>query len=78
MTANWLKHLVVLLPADPKWLFCFGSFVVLDVACGFFIVLLRLACDHLYRKWLFIWMSLVMFLIVSYFVLSNFLTRCLG
>ena len=30
----------------------------------------RLAGDHLYGKWLIIWLSLVMFLIVSYFVLS--------
>ena len=32
----------------------------------------RLAGDHLYGKWLFIWMSLVMSLVVSYFVLSFF------
>ena len=30
----------------------------------------KLADDHLYGKWLFIWLSLVMSLIVSYFVLS--------
>ena len=30
----------------------------------------RLAGDHLYGKWLFTWLSLVMYLIVSYFVLS--------
>ena len=30
----------------------------------------RLAGDHLYGKWLFTWLSLVMSLMVSYFVLS--------
>ena len=30
----------------------------------------RLADDHLYGKWLFTWLSLVMSLMVSYFVLS--------
>ena len=30
----------------------------------------RLAGDHVYGKWLFTWMSLVMSLIVSHFVLS--------
>ena len=30
----------------------------------------RLAGDHLYGKWLFTWLSLVMYLMVSYFVLS--------
>ena len=33
----------------------------------------RLAGDHLYGKWLFTWLSLVMSLMVSYFVLSFFL-----
>ena len=32
-----------------------------------------LAGDHLCGKWLLTWLSLVMFLIVSYFVLSYFL-----
>ena len=32
----------------------------------------RLAGDHLYRKWLFNWLLLVMSLMVSYFVLSFF------
>ena len=32
----------------------------------------RLAGDHLYGKWLFIWLSLVVFLMVSYCVLSLF------
>ena len=32
----------------------------------------RLAGDHLYGKWLFTWLSLVMFFMVSYFVLSFF------
>ena len=32
----------------------------------------RLADDHLYGKWLFTWLSLVMSLVVSYFVLSFF------
>ena len=32
----------------------------------------RLACDHLYGKWMFTWLSLVMSLMVSYFVLSFF------
>ena len=30
----------------------------------------RLADEHLYGKWLFTWLSLVMSLMVSYFVLS--------
>ena len=30
----------------------------------------RLAGDHLYGKWLFAWLSLVMSLMMSYFVLS--------
>ena len=30
----------------------------------------RLAVDHLHAKWLFTWLSLMMSLIVSYFVLS--------
>ena len=30
----------------------------------------RLAGDHLHGKWLFTWLSLVMSLMVSYFVLS--------
>ena len=30
----------------------------------------RLAGDHLYGKWLLTWLSLVMYLMVSYFVLS--------
>ena len=32
----------------------------------------RLAGDNLYGKWLFTWLSLVMSLVVSYFVLSVF------
>ena len=32
----------------------------------------RLAGDHLYGKWLFTWLSLVMLLMVSCFVLSFF------
>ena len=32
----------------------------------------RLAGDHLFGKWLFTWLLLVMSLIVSYFVLSFF------
>ena len=32
----------------------------------------RLAGDHLYGKWLITWLSLVMSLMVSYFVLSFF------
>ena len=32
----------------------------------------RQAGDHLYGKWLFTWLSLVMSLILSYFVLSFF------
>ena len=32
----------------------------------------RLAGDHLHGKWLFTWLSLVMSLMVSYFVLSFF------
>ena len=32
----------------------------------------RLADDHLYGKWLFTWLSLLMSLMVSYFVLSFF------
>ena len=32
----------------------------------------RLAGDHLYGKWLFTWLSLVVSLAVSYFVLSFF------
>ena len=32
----------------------------------------RLAGDHLYWKWLFTWLSLSIFLIVSYSVLSFF------
>ena len=32
----------------------------------------RLAGDHQYRKWLFTWQSLVMSLMVSYFMLSFF------
>ena len=32
----------------------------------------RLASDHLYGKWLFTWQSLVMSLMVFYFVLSFF------
>ena len=38
----------------------------------------RLADDHLYGKWLFTWLSLVMSLMVSYFVLSDSPTRCHG
>ena len=34
----------------------------------------RLAGDHLYGKWLFTWVSLLMSLMVSYFVLA-FLSR---
>ena len=33
---------------------------------------IRLAGDHLYGKWLFTWLSLVMSLMMSYFVLSFF------
>ena len=33
----------------------------------------RLAADHLYGTWLFTWPSLVMSLMVSYFVLSFFI-----
>ena len=33
---------------------------------------IRLVGDHLYGKWLFIWLSLVMSLMVSYFALSFF------
>ena len=36
----------------------------------------RLAGDHMYEKWLFTWLWLVMSLMVSYFVL--FPMRCLG
>ena len=32
--------------------------------------IIRLAGDHLYGKWLFTWLSLVMTLIASYYVLS--------
>ena len=32
----------------------------------------RLAGNHLYGKWLFIWLSLVMSLMVSYFVFTFF------
>ena len=32
----------------------------------------RLASDHLYGKWRFTWLSLVMSLMISYFVLSFF------
>ena len=32
----------------------------------------RLAGDHLYGKWLFTWLSLVMSLMMSYFLLSYF------
>ena len=32
----------------------------------------RLACDHLYGKWQFTWLSLVMSMVGSYFVLSFF------
>ena len=32
----------------------------------------RLAADHLYGKWLFTWLSLVMSLVVSCFALSFF------
>ena len=38
----------------------------------------RLAGEHLYGKWLFTWLSLVVSLMVTYFVLSFFPTRCLG
>ena len=31
---------------------------------------IRLADDHLYEKWLFTWLAVVMSLMVSYFVLS--------
>ena len=37
-----------------------------------------LAGDHLYGIWLFTWLSLVRSLMVYYFVLSFFPTRCLG
>ena len=37
----------------------------------------RLAGDHLYEKVLFTGLSLVMSLMMSYFVLSFFPTRCL-
>lgn len=33
---------------------------------------IRLAGDHLYGKWLFAWLSLVISLMVSYLVLSPF------
>ena len=33
---------------------------------------IKLADDHLYGKWLFTWLSLVMYLMVFYFVLSFF------
>ena len=32
----------------------------------------KLAGDYLYRKWLFTWLTLVMSLMVSYFLLSFF------
>ena len=32
----------------------------------------RLAGDHLYGKWLFTWLSFVVSLVVSYFVVSFF------
>ena len=64
---------VILLLAVPRRLFCFGSFVVLDVVfrCLWLFSLyinikigkntfnVRLAGGHLYRKQLFTWLSLV-------------------
>ena len=38
----------------------------------------RLAGDHLYGKWLFTWLSLVISLMMSYFVLSFFPRDDLG
>ena len=35
-------------------------------------IVIRLAGDHLHGKWLFTWLSPVMYLMVSYFVLSFF------
>ena len=35
-------------------------------------VYVRLADDHLYGKWLFTWLSLVVSLVVSYFLKSFF------
>ena len=58
----------------PRSWLCFGSFVVLDVVCGCFVVLVRyenktnskrklvtisLADGHLYGKWLSLVMSLI-------------------
>ena len=40
--------------------------------------IIRLAGDHLYGKWLFTWLSLVMTLIASYYVLSFFPLDVLG
>ena len=70
---------IILLPTAPKRLFCFGSFMVLVVVCGDLFFLLgvksknrykwmfnvRLAGDSQYGKWLFTWLSLVMFLMMS-------------
>ena len=68
--------------AIPRRLFCFGSLVILDVMCRYLSLFLsyikikigknrsmlnvRLAGDHLYWKWLFIWQSLVMSLVASF------------
>ena len=73
-------------PLPLLGLFWFGYLVDLDVVCGYNLLFLldikteigKKGClmlgtgDHLFGKWLFTWLSLVMSLVVSYFVLSLF------
>ena len=71
----------MLLLAVPRRLFCFGSLMILDVACCYLWLFslyinikigqnsnynVTLAGDHLYGKLLFIWLSLVMSMVVSF------------
>ena len=47
--------------------------------CGYILFfLLDIKIDNLYGKWVFTWLSPVMSLMVSYFVLTFFPTRCWG
>ena len=39
-TANYVNPRVILLPGVPRRLFCFGPMVVLDVGCGYVLLLL--------------------------------------
>ena len=69
-----IKPPVISSLAVPMWIFCFGSLVILDVACCYLWLFLLYITIKMYGKLLFTWLSL---LIVS-FCAVLFPTRCLG